>query len=211
MIYKVLKENNIECDILNAKNHEREATIIENAGKAGHVTISTNMAGRGIDIMLGGNKETEVNAFMQDGLTKEEAVEKWKIENQRVNALGGLHVIGFSRNTSRKIDNQLVGRSGRQGDNGSSRFYLSLEDDLLSVYGKPIELMFNTLTMGNKEVGISDKRLSKYIMEAQAKNENYLFNARKSLVKYSEITENKLILLLTCETVCLIKRTLKQP
>lgn len=191
LIYKVLKENNIKCDILNAKNHEREATIIENAGKAGHVTISTNMAGRGTDIMLGGNKETEVIAFMQDGLTKEEAVAKWKTENQRVNALGGLHVIGFSRNTSRKIDNQLVGRSGRQGDNGSSRFYLSLEDDLLSVYGKPIELMFNTLTMGNKEVGISDKRLSKYIMEAQAKNENYLFNARKSLVKYSEITEKQ--------------------
>ena len=191
LIYAVLKENNIDCDILNAKNHEREASIIENAGKAGHVTISTNMAGRGTDIMLGGNKDTEVMAFMEAGLSKEDAVVKWKAENQRVNDLGGLHVIGFSRNTSRKIDNQLIGRSGRQGDNGSSRFYLSLEDDLLSVYGKSIEMMFNTLTMGNKEVGIADKRLSKYIMEAQAKNENFLFNARKSLVKYSEITEKQ--------------------
>lgn len=191
LIYKLLKEKEINCDILNAKNHEREASIIENAGKSGHVTISTNMAGRGTDIMLGGNKDTEVLSFMETGLTKEEAVEKWKAENKRVNELGGLHVIGFSRNTSRKIDNQLIGRSGRQGDNGSSRFYLSLEDELLNVYGKSIEIFFNTLTMGNKEVGIADKRLSKYIMEAQAKNENFLFNARKSLVKYSEITEKQ--------------------
>lgn len=191
LIFKVLQENGIQCDILNAKNHEREASIIENAGKAGHVTISTNMAGRGTDIMLGGNKDTEVLAFMETGLSKEDAIEKWKAENKRVNDLGGLHVIGFSRSTSRKIDNQLMGRSGRQGDNGSSRFYLSIEDDLLSVYGKPLILLFNTLTMGVKTVGISDKRLSKHILEAQSKNENFLFNARKSLIKYSEITEKQ--------------------
>ena len=191
LIFKVLQENGIQCDILNAKNHEREASIIENAGKAKHVTISTNMAGRGTDIMLGGNKDTEVLAFIESGLSKEDAIEKWKTENKRINDLGGLHVIGFSRSTSRKIDNQLIGRSGRQGDNGSSRFYLSIEDDLLSVYGKPLILLFNTLTMGVKTAGISDKRLSKHILEAQSKNENFLFNARKSLIKYSEITEKQ--------------------
>lgn len=190
-IYKTLIENNIPCEILNAKNHEREASIIESAGKFGHVTISTNMAGRGTDIMLGGNKETEVNNFINDGLDEKTATEKWLTENRRLNDLGGLHVIGFSRNTSRKIDDQLRGRSGRQGDSGSSRFYLSLEDDLLIVYGKSLELLFNTLTMGIKSSGIVDKRMSKHIKEAQKKNENFLFNARKSVIKYSEITEKQ--------------------
>lgn len=208
-IYKLLREGDIPCDILNAKNHEREASIIENAGKSGHVTISTNMAGRGTDIMLGGNKDSEVALFMAEGLTKEEAVNKWKQENKRVNDLGGLHVIGYSRNTSRKIDNQLIGRAGRQGDNGSSRFYLSLEDDLLSIYGKPLTLLFNTLTMGVKTVGISDKRLSKHIMEAQSKNENFLFNARKSLVKYSEITEKQADIIVDMRNSVLHKENFK--
>lgn len=191
IVYTLLDKNNIVCEILNAKNHSREASIIENAGKSGHVTISTNMAGRGTDIMLGGNRDTEINYFISEGLSYEDAFSAWKRENTRVNELGGLHVIGFSRSTSRKIDNQLMGRSGRQGDNGSSQFYLSLEDELLSVYGKSLYLLWNTLTMGVKNVGITDKRMSSQILEAQKRNENFLFNARKSLVRYSEITEKQ--------------------
>jgi len=190
-IYSILQSNNIRCEILNAKNHEREASIIENAGKSSHVTISTNMAGRGTDIMLGGNKDTEIENFLSQGLTYKEAYDKWKLENKRINELGGLHIIGFSRSTSRKIDNQLKGRAGRQGDKGSSKFYLSLEDELLSVYGRSLELLWNTLTMGVKTVGVSDKRMSKQIIEAQKRNENFLFNARKTLVKYSEIIEKQ--------------------
>ncbi len=190
-VYQSLLDKNIPCEILNAKNHEREATIIEGAGKFGHVTISTNMAGRGTDIMLGGNKDTEIAAFIENGLSFDEATLAWKEENRRINELGGLHVIGFARNTSRKIDDQLKGRSGRQGDRGSSRFYLSLEDDLLTVYGKSIEVLFNTLTMGVKTVGITDKRMSNHIKDSQKKNEHFLFNARKSVVKYSEISEKQ--------------------
>lgn len=190
-IYEIMQKNGIDCFILNAKNHEQEATIIENAGKRNHVTISTNMAGRGTDIMLGGNKEVEIKKYMENGLTYEDALSNWKKENSYINEKGGLHVIGFSRSHSRRLDNQLVGRSGRQGDNGSSIFYLSLEDDLLKIFGKSIIFLWNTLASGIQTVGLSDKRIAKQILEAQKRNENLNFNVRKNLLKYSEIIEKQ--------------------
>lgn len=190
-LYEIMQNNNINCFILNAKNHENEASIIENAGKRSHVTISTNMAGRGTDIMLGGNKEVEIKKFMDDGLNYEDSLLKWQKENEYINSQGGLHVIGFSRSHSRRLDNQLIGRSGRQGDNGSSIFYLSLEDELLKVFGKSIVFLWNTLASGVQTVGISDRRVSKQILEAQKRNENLNFNVRKNLLKYSEIIEKQ--------------------
>ncbi len=191
VLYALFSEHNIPCNILNAKNHEKEAHIIENAGKRSSITIATNMAGRGTDIMLGGNKDTEIANYISNGSTYEEAVSIWKKENSYVNEIGGLHVVGFARSPSRRLDNQLIGRSGRQGDNGSSKFYLSLEDELLSVFGKALTLLWNTLTMGVQNVGVIDKRVSKQILEAQKKNEHMNFNIRKNLIKYSEIIEKQ--------------------
>lgn len=191
-LFSLLQSNNIQCDILNAKNHEKEAHIIENAGKRNHITIATNMAGRGTDIMLGGNKDTEIEYYMlKDELSYTEALELWKKENAYVNSLGGLHIIGVGRSHSRRLDNQLIGRSGRQGDKGSSCFYLSLEDEVLSIFGKPLKFLWTTLSGGLNHVGIADKRVSKQIKEAQTKNEHLNFTVRKNLLKYSQAIEKQ--------------------
>ncbi|HJM59626.1 MAG TPA: preprotein translocase subunit SecA, partial [SAR86 cluster bacterium] len=135
MLSKLLKQINIEHQVLNAKNHAREAEIISQAGKPGVVTIATNMAGRGTDIVLGGNWEAEYEKFGQGNLaTKKELKNDWGELNSKVISSGGLHVIGTERNESRRMDNQLRGRSGRQGDPGSSRFYISLEDNLMRIF-----------------------------------------------------------------------------
>ena len=134
LLSSLLKKENIEHQVLNAKNHAKEAEIISQAGKPGVITIATNMAGRGTDIVLGGNWEAELEKHKDDS-KKEELESKWKNLNSEVINSGGLHVIGTERNESRRMDNQLRGRSGRQGDPGSSVFYLSLEDDLMRLFG----------------------------------------------------------------------------
>src|SRR5690606_36745646 len=131
MLSRVLKEHKIEHQVLNAKQHEREAQIVAQAGRPGAVTIATNMAGRGTDIVLGGNLEAELAQIdPADEAARQRAREDWQKRHDAVIAAGGLHIIGTERHESRRIDNQLRGRSGRQGDPGSSRFYLSLEDNL---------------------------------------------------------------------------------
>jgi preprotein translocase subunit SecA len=142
LISKLLEEAKLEHQVLNAKQHEREAHIIEQAGRPGVITIATNMAGRGTDIVLGGNPETDIAAVEADAnLTEAQKVERvaqlkaeWKLRHDGVLAAGGLHIVGTERHESRRVDNQLRGRSGRQGDAGSSRFYLSLEDQLLRIF-----------------------------------------------------------------------------
>src|SRR5437016_11219785 len=144
----ILKRMGVKHEVLNAKNHEREAYIVAQAGRKGAVTVSTNMAGRGTDILLGGNPESTAHEALRkqninpDNLSKqewEETLAKYKAvtdkEHDEVVAVGGLHILGTERHESRRIDNQLRGRAGRQGDPGSSRFYLSLQDDLLRIFG----------------------------------------------------------------------------
>src|SRR5690606_32968697 len=134
LLSKLLEKENIPHQVLNAKQHEREAMIVAQAGRPGAVTIATNMAGRGADIVLGGNLEVELQGMGEvDEATKARVREEWQARHDAVLAAGGLHIIGTERHESRRIDNQLRGRSGRQGDAGSSRFYLSLEDNLMRI------------------------------------------------------------------------------
>ena len=136
MLSGILKKQGIPHDVLNAKQHEREAHIVQNAGLPGAITIATNMAGRGTDIVLGGNLEAALASAAEAGDRDRIRVE-WQERHDRVLATGGLHIIGTERHESRRIDNQLRGRSGRQGDPGSSRFYLSMEDSLMRIFGDP--------------------------------------------------------------------------
>lgn len=191
LIYNALTLKNIKSEILNAKNHEKESLIIEDAGKFSKITITTNMAGRGTDIMLGGNKANEIEKLIESGYSYADAENQWIKEHDKINDIGGLYVIGFSRSSSKKLDNQLLGRCARQGDNGSCRFYITLEDELLSIFGKSAQLLFNTITMGVKDVGISDRRLNKSIKESQKRSENFHFNYRKNILRYSQITEKQ--------------------
>src|SRR5438045_1448745 len=138
----MLKRQGVPHVVLNAKYHEREAEIVAQAGRKGAVTIATNMAGRGTDILLGGNPEflatqktREVTEPAERKRIEEEIREQWNRDHEEVVSLGGLHILGTERHEARRIDNQLRGRSGRQGDPGSSRFYLSLEDDLMRIFG----------------------------------------------------------------------------
>lgn len=189
-----LKRHGIFHNVLNAKNHEREAEIIAQAGRKGAVTISTNMAGRGVDIMLGGNpaylarSKTPADASPEEF---EKAYEKFKRqcsdEKKEVIAVGGLHIVGTERHESRRIDNQLRGRSGRQGDPGSSRFFLSLEDDLLRIFGgERLKGFMDRLGMEEDEV-ITHPWLSKTIANAQKKVEDHNFSIRKNLLEYDDV------------------------
>ena len=158
----------IKHEVLNAKNHEREGAIIAQAGRAGAVTVATNMAGRGVDIILGGNPPDSS-------------------ESQRIREIGGLHVIGTERHEARRIDNQLRGRSGRQGDPGSSQFFLSLEDDLLRIFGgERLKNMMEKLNVPEDQP-IESKMVSKVIEQAQAKVEGLNFDARKYLLDYDDV------------------------
>ena len=135
----LLQKEDMPHQVLNAKQHEREAHIVAQAGRPGAVTIATNMAGRGTDIVLGGNLEAELAAAGEvDEATREQLRAAWQARHDQVLAAGGLHIVGTERHESRRIDNQLRGRSGRQGDPGSSRFYLSLEDNLMRIFGDPV-------------------------------------------------------------------------
>src|SRR5438132_1688827 len=196
----ILKKMGVKHEVLNAKNHEREATIVAQAGRKGAVTVSTNMAGRGTDILLGGNPEVHAKEYLRkqnvdpDQMPKEEwkaVLAKFKQETDRdheeVVALGGLHIVATERHESRRIDNQLRGRSGRQGDPGSSRFYLSLQDDLLRIFGgeKMQDLM---LRLGMEEdVPIESNIITKRIAKAQKAVEVQNFEARKHLLEYDDV------------------------
>ncbi len=172
-----LKERNIPHQILNAKQNEKEAEVIANAGKPGMVTIATNMAGRGTDIVLGGRKE-------------DQSEEDWKKNNGLVLKSGGLHILGTERHESRRIDNQLRGRSGRQGDPGYSRFFLSLEDDLLRLFiSDNRRALFERIGMGDDH--IEHKMLSRGIENAQKRIENRNFDARKNLLEYDDVSNDQ--------------------
>ena len=177
-ISKALKKNKIKHSVLNAKYHQKEAEIIEDAGALNSITIATNMAGRGTDIVLGGKK-----------LSNED--EEWSINNKKVKSLGGLYVLGTERHESRRIDNQLRGRSGRQGDPGVSRFFLSLEDNLMRIFAsdKVSEIM-KKLGMQDGEA-IEHKWVSKSIENAQRRVEAHNFDIRKTLLEYDDISNEQ--------------------
>jgi preprotein translocase subunit SecA len=191
---QLLKKQGVQHNVLNAKHHEREAEIIAQAGRVGAVTLSTNMAGRGTDILLGGNPKFLAKTLVKDEATEEtmkEATEKAlgivKNEKGKVIQLGGLHVLGTERHEARRIDNQLRGRSGRQGDPGSSRFFLSLEDDLLRIFGSDrISKIMDRLGI-EEDQPIEHGLVTKAIESAQRKVEAHNFEIRKHLLEYDDV------------------------
>ncbi|EGE13303.1 preprotein translocase subunit SecA [Moraxella catarrhalis] len=188
----LLNQEGIAHNVLNAKQHEREADIIAQAGRPRAVTIATNMAGRGTDIILGGNwqAELETHEVITDEMRRE-ALTAWQARHDEVLAAGGLHIIGSERHESRRIDNQLRGRAGRQGDPGQSRFFLSLEDDLMRIFaGDRITSMFRAVGLKEDEA-IEHKMVSRAIENAQGKVEARDFDARKSLLKYDDIANEQ--------------------
>jgi preprotein translocase subunit SecA len=195
----VLKENGIPHEVLNAKQHEREAHIVENAGMPGKVTIATNMAGRGTDIKLGGNNEAELEQAAAaagdaglDELTAARIRADWQSRHDKVVAAGGLHIIGTERHESRRIDNQLRGRSGRQGDPGSSRFYLSMEDNLMRIFGDPNRTKKWLAMAGMKEGEVIESGLlTRQIEKAQRKVEGHNFDIRKQLLTFDDVANDQ--------------------
>jgi len=189
----LLNKEGVRHQVLNAKQHEREALIVAQAGRAGTVTIATNMAGRGTDIVLGGSLEVELHEIdAADEQARQQARTDWQKRHDDVLAAGGLHIIGTERHESRRIDNQLRGRSGRQGDPGSSRFYLSLEDNLMRIFGDPERTKRWLQTAGMKEGEVIESRmLSKQIERAQRKVEAHNFDARKNLLEYDDVANDQ--------------------
>jgi preprotein translocase subunit SecA len=206
MLSELLKRHGVPHSVLNAKQHEREAGIIAQAGRAGTVTIATNMAGRGVDILLGGNPEgmarerlrhaeVDLAALSEDdpawAAALTEAKAQCEADRQIVLAAGGLHVLGTERHEARRIDNQLRGRSGRQGDPGSSRFYISLEDDLMRRFGGPsVSSLMERLGM-DEDVPIEHNLVSKAIENAQVRVEGYNFDIRKHVLEYDDVVNRQ--------------------
>jgi preprotein translocase subunit SecA len=187
----LMGRENIAHQVLNAKHHEREAHIVAEAGRPRAVTIATNMAGRGTDIVLGGNLEMELAALGDDATKHAHAREAWRKRHEDVLAAGGLHVIGTERHESRRIDNQLRGRSGRQGDPGSSRFYLSLEDNLLRIFGSErLAGLMQRLGMQEGEA-IEHPWVTRAIENAQRKVEGRNFDIRKQLLEYDDVANDQ--------------------
>ena len=193
-ISSLLLKEKIKHEVLNAKQHKKESIIIAQAGKPGAVTIATNMAGRGTDIVLGGNFEAEIKLSGKkvDDENIKALRQEWKERNRQVIESGGLHIIGTERHESRRIDNQLRGRSGRQGDPGSTRFYLSMEDDLLRIFGDPerTKTMLSRVGMEEGEA-IESKLLTKQIERAQRKVESHNFDIRKNLLEYDDVANDQ--------------------
>ena len=178
----LLTQANIKHEVLNAKQHEREAQIIADAGKPGAITIATNMAGRGTDIVLGGKLEAQVSQTQNH---------QWQQDHDSVLSAGGLHIIGTERNESRRVDNQLRGRSGRQGDQGSTRFYLSLEDNLMRIFASDrVTSLMNKLGMEEGE-SIEHNMVNRAIEGAQRKVEGHNFDARKQLLEYDDVASDQ--------------------
>ncbi|OBR75763.1 preprotein translocase subunit SecA [Xanthomonas arboricola] len=193
MLSEHLRKAGVKHEVLNAKQHEREATIVANAGQPGAVTIATNMAGRGTDIVLGGSLETELHA-MGDDISDEQrlaAKTEWQRRHDAVKAAGGLHIIGTERHESRRIDNQLRGRAGRQGDPGSSRFYLSLEDNLMRIFASDwVQKAMRMMGMKEDDV-IEDRLVSRQIEKAQRKVEAHNFDIRKNLLDFDDVNNDQ--------------------
>ncbi|HXY74537.1 MAG TPA: preprotein translocase subunit SecA, partial [Dehalococcoidales bacterium] len=195
----MLKRRGVEPKLLNAKNHEREADIIAEAGKPGAVMVATNMAGRGVDIILGGKEPEEpkrpetndteaIQAWELGHKNWEKQHDDWKARHEQVVDMGGLHVIGTERHEARRIDNQLRGRAGRQGDPGSSRFYVSLEDDVMRRFGGDrIRGVMERFGIGGEDMAIENSMVTSSIQSAQVKVEGYHFDMRKHLVEYDDV------------------------
>ncbi|WP_367106508.1 preprotein translocase subunit SecA [uncultured Psychrobacter sp.] len=188
----LLDQEGVKHNVLNAKQHEREAEIIAQAGSPKAVTIATNMAGRGTDIILGGNWQSfieDIDAVSPEEMQRLKA--QWQVKHDQVVAAGGLHIIGSERHESRRIDNQLRGRAGRQGDPGMSRFFLSLEDDLMRIFaGDRVVNMMRAMGLKEDEA-IEHKMVSKSIENAQGKVESRDFDARKNLLKYDDVANEQ--------------------
>jgi preprotein translocase subunit SecA len=189
----MLKKQKIRHEVLNAKQHEREAAIVANAGRPRAVTIATNMAGRGTDIVLGGSLAAELDALDEDAAeTKiEEIKQDWQKRHEQVVESGGLHIIGTERHESRRIDNQLRGRSGRQGDPGSSRFYLSLEDNLMRIFASDRMSMLMQRFGMKEDEAIEAGMLNRAIENAQRKVEAHNFDVRKHLLDYDDVANDQ--------------------
>ncbi|MFZ8869927.1 MAG: preprotein translocase subunit SecA [Litorivicinaceae bacterium] len=192
VLSQFLEKEGIQHNVLNAKQHEREAPIIAEAGRPGAITIATNMAGRGTDIMLGGNWQAEVAELDAPTDTQIESIKTdWQARHDAVLEAGGLHIIGSERHESRRIDNQLRGRSGRQGDPGSSRFFLSLEDDLMRIFASPrMRSIMQGLGMQRGEA-IEHKMVTNAIEKAQKKVEGRNFDMRKQLLDYDDVANDQ--------------------
>ncbi len=193
----LLKKQDIAHEVLNAKQHDREAQVVAQAGRPGAVTIATNMAGRGTDIQLGGNFEAEIAELVAagevvDDARRQQLREAWQLRHDAVLASGGLHIVGTERHESRRIDNQLRGRSGRQGDPGSSRFYLSMEDSLMRIFGDPnrTKRLLQIAGMKQGEV-IESGLLTRQIEKAQRKVEAHNFDIRKQLLMFDDVANDQ--------------------
>src|SRR5579883_727220 len=193
LLSNLLRKEGVPHEVLNAKQHEREAHIVEQAGRPGAVTIATNMAGRGTDIVLGGSLEAELNALPETATEadRERVRAEWQKRHEQVIAAGGLHIIGTERHESRRIDNQLRGRSGRQGDPGSSRFYLSLQDNLMRIFaGEWVGKWMRAFGM-KEEDALEDRMVSRQIEKAQRKVEQHNFDIRKNLLEFDDTANDQ--------------------
>ncbi len=188
---QLLKKQGVQHEVLNAKQHEREAIVVQQAGRPAAITIATNMAGRGTDIVLGGNLEAEYEEA-GEGADRAAIKADWQERQKIVLDAGGLHIVGTERHESRRIDNQLRGRSGRQGDPGSSRFYLSMEDNLMRIFGDPNRTKALLSRAGMREgEAIESKLLSRQIERAQRKVEAHNFDIRKNLLEYDDVANDQ--------------------
>ena len=189
----LLKKAGVAHEVLNAKQHEREAHIVAQAGAPGQVTIATNMAGRGTDIVLGGSLDAALAALPADAgeADRQRVRAEWKKLHDQVVAAGGLHIIGTERHESRRIDNQLRGRSGRQGDPGSSRFYLSLEDNLLRIFGGEGLVRWMKRFGMKDDDALEDRMISRQIEKAQRKVEQHNFDIRKHLLEFDDVANDQ--------------------
>jgi preprotein translocase subunit SecA len=197
LLSNLLNKEGVKHNVLNAKQHEREAHIVAQAGWPGAITIATNMAGRGTDIQLGGNFDAEVADQVAQGVEIDEARRAemrsaWQQRHEEVLAAGGLHIVGTERHESRRIDNQLRGRSGRQGDPGSSRFYLSMEDTLMRIFGDPNRTKRLLQFAGMKEGEVIESNLlTRQIEKAQRKVEAHNFDIRKQLLLFDDVANDQ--------------------
>ncbi|RRD89145.1 preprotein translocase subunit SecA [Conchiformibius steedae] len=199
LVSRLLDQAGLPHNVLNAKEHQREALIVAQAGKPGMITVATNMAGRGTDIVLGGNVKHQANAIMADeNLSEEEKKQQikqledsWEADHERVMEAGGLHIIGTERHESRRIDNQLRGRAGRQGDPGSSRFYLSFEDPLLRLFALDRAATILNKLAPERGVPIEAGILTRQIENAQRKVEGRNFDQRKQVLEYDDVANDQ--------------------
>src|SRR6185369_6133683 len=193
LLSKLLSAEKVTHEVLNAKQHEREAHIVAQAGRPGAVTIATNMAGRGTDIVLGGSLEAELNALPAEltDAEREQIRAEWRKRHEEVVGSGGLHIIGTERHESRRIDNQLRGRSGRQGDPGSSRFYLSLEDSLMRIFAPDWVSKWMQLFGMKEHEALEDRMITRVIEKSQRKVEAHNFDIRKHLLEFDDTANDQ--------------------